>query len=69
MNTKVTYMLLKTFGLTVCLVPILMSRLIMFSDIPRLILDSLSALGLIVLSVGNIMEWKYKRRKTNRDSI
>ena len=69
MNTKVTYMLLKIIGLAVLLVLILMSRLIIFSDIPWLILDSLSALGFIFLIVVNLMEWNHKRRKTNRDII
>lgn len=68
MNPKVIYMLLKIFGLTVFLVPILMSRLIMFSDIHRLILDSLPALGFIFLIVVNIVEWKSKRRKTNQSN-
>ncbi|MFP5110232.1 hypothetical protein ACSU6B_26420 [Neobacillus sp. C211] len=69
MNTKVTYMLLKIIGLAVFLVPILMRRLIMFSDIPRFTLSSLSALGFIFLIVVNIMEWKHKRRRSNRDII
>ncbi|MBM7656421.1 hypothetical protein [Neobacillus cucumis] len=67
MNTKVTFMVLKILGLAFFLVPILMSRIIMFSDISWMILDSLSVLGLIFLIVLNIVEWKSKRKKTNQD--
>ncbi|MEH7299998.1 hypothetical protein [Neobacillus drentensis] len=67
MNTKVTFMVLKILGLAFFLVPFLMSRLIMFSDISWMILESLSVLGLIFLIVVNIVEWKSKRRKTNKD--
>lgn len=69
MNTKITYKLLKIICLAVFLVPILMSRLIMFSDIPWLTLYSLSALGFIFLIVINILEWRHKRKKTNQDII
>jgi hypothetical protein len=54
-------MVLKIGGLAFFLVPIIMSRLIMFSDIPWIILESISVLGLLILMVVNIAEWKSKR--------
>lgn len=57
----------KIFGLAFFLLPILMSRLIIFSNIPWIILNSISALALIFLILVIIFEWKYQRGKTNRD--
>lgn len=60
-------MLLKIFGLAFFLGPILISRLIMFSNISWIILNSISGLALIFLIVVTIMEWKYQKGKANRD--
>lgn len=61
MYTKVTYRLFKIFGLIFSLVPILMSRLNMFSDIPMQTLIILSTSGFILLIIGNIIEWNFKK--------